>query len=80
MELINEVPPIKIEGRIVACEGGIAYLLQLVYIFYCCYTKCCDGADSDPALGHPIEFICLDKKDPAICKYCGLRYVQHGHY
>ncbi|KMZ65442.1 NADH dehydrogenase [ubiquinone] iron-sulfur protein 6, mitochondrial [Zostera marina] len=57
MELINEVPPIKIEGRIVACEG-----------------------DSDPALGHPIEFICLDKKDPAICKYCGLRYVQHGHY
>lgn len=22
MELINEVPPIKVEGRIVACEGG----------------------------------------------------------
>ncbi|GMP70876.1 hypothetical protein CsSME_00029523 [Camellia sinensis var. sinensis] len=58
MELINEVPPIKVEARIVACEG-----------------------DSNPALGHPIEFICLDKDEPAICKYCGLRYVQdHGHH
>ncbi|KAK9095586.1 hypothetical protein Scep_027055 [Stephania cephalantha] len=54
MELINEVPPIKVEGRIVACEG-----------------------DNNPALGHPIEFICLDRKEPAVCKYCGLRYVQH---
>ncbi|ONK71544.1 uncharacterized protein A4U43_C04F9730 [Asparagus officinalis] len=57
MELINEVPPIKVEGRIVSCEGDI-----------------------NPALGHPIEFICLDLKDPAICKYCGLRYVQHDHH
>ncbi|KAK1261504.1 hypothetical protein QJS04_geneDACA008888 [Acorus gramineus] len=57
MELINEVPPIKVEGRIVACEG-----------------------DTNPALGHPIEFICLDLKDPAICKYCGLRYVQNHHH
>ncbi|EXB74779.1 hypothetical protein L484_023521 [Morus notabilis] len=57
MELINEVPPIKVEGRIVACEG-----------------------DNDPALGHPIEFICLDLKEPAVCKYCGLRYVQDHHH
>lgn len=57
MELINEVPPIKVEGRIVACEG-----------------------DNDPALGHPIEFICLDLKEPAVCKYCGLRYVQEHHH
>uniref|UniRef100_A0A2N9FAU3 Zinc finger CHCC-type domain-containing protein n=1 Tax=Fagus sylvatica TaxID=28930 RepID=A0A2N9FAU3_FAGSY len=57
MELINEVPPIKVEGRIVACEG-----------------------DSNPALGHPIEFICLDLNEPAICKYCGLRYVQEHHH
>ncbi|XP_020571811.1 NADH dehydrogenase [ubiquinone] iron-sulfur protein 6, mitochondrial [Phalaenopsis equestris] len=57
MQLINEVPPIKVEGRIVACEG-----------------------DSNPALGHPIEFICLDLKDPAVCKYCGLRFVQHHHH
>ncbi|XP_057471974.1 NADH dehydrogenase [ubiquinone] iron-sulfur protein 6, mitochondrial-like [Actinidia eriantha] len=58
LELINEVPPIKVEGRIVACEG-----------------------DNNPALGHPIEFICLDRDEPAICKYCGLRYVQdHDHH
>ncbi|XP_030468995.2 NADH dehydrogenase [ubiquinone] iron-sulfur protein 6, mitochondrial, partial [Syzygium oleosum] len=57
MELINDVPPIKVEGRIVACEG-----------------------DSNPALGHPIEFICLDLDEPAICKYCGLRYIQEHHH
>ncbi|MFX6574583.1 zinc-finger domain-containing protein [Acinetobacter baumannii] len=57
MELINEVPPIKVQGRIVACEG-----------------------DNDVALGHPIEFICLDKAEPAICKYCGLRFVQDHHH
>ncbi|KAK4740655.1 hypothetical protein SAY87_024243 [Trapa incisa] len=57
MELINEVPPIKVEGRIVACEG-----------------------DNNPALGHPIEFICLDREEPAVCKYCGLRYVQDHHH
>ncbi|CAL1393121.1 unnamed protein product [Linum trigynum] len=57
MELINEIPPIKVEGRIAACEG-----------------------DTNPALGHPIEFICLDLKEPAVCKYCGLRYVQDHHH
>lgn len=29
MQLINEVPPIKVEGRIVACEGGISQELLL---------------------------------------------------
>ncbi|KAM0862691.1 hypothetical protein ACQ4PT_045106 [Festuca glaucescens] len=57
MELINEVPPIKVEGRIVCCEG-----------------------DKNPALGHPIEYICLDLDAPAVCKYCGLRYVQDHHH
>ncbi|KAG6422517.1 hypothetical protein SASPL_119091 [Salvia splendens] len=57
MELINEVPPIKVEDRIAVCEG-----------------------DSNPALGHPVEFICLDKDEPAVCKYCGLRYVQDHHH
>lgn len=57
MELINEVPPIKVEGRIVRCDG-----------------------DPNPALGHPIEFICLDLAEPAVCKYCGLRYVQGHHH
>ncbi|KAG6429416.1 hypothetical protein SASPL_107467 [Salvia splendens] len=36
--------------------------------------------DSNPALGHPIELICLDKDEPAVCKDCGLRYVQGHHH
>jgi NADH dehydrogenase (ubiquinone) Fe-S protein 6 len=60
MELINEVPPIEVGARIVACEGG-----------------------RDPALGHPVEYICLDLPQPNTCKYCGLRYIQadqHQHH
>ncbi|XP_074581026.1 NADH dehydrogenase [ubiquinone] iron-sulfur protein 6, mitochondrial-like [Curcuma longa] len=57
MELLNEVPPIKVEERIVASEG-----------------------DRNPALGHPIELICLDLEAPAVCKYCSLRYVQDHHH
>eukprot|EP00250_Pteridium_aquilinum_P030152 c40745_g1_i1 orf=281-607(-) len=56
MEYINEIPPIPVEGRVVACIGG-----------------------PDPALGHPVEYICLDSNEPNVCKYCGLRYVQPHH-
>ncbi|KAJ7556428.1 hypothetical protein O6H91_05G083400 [Diphasiastrum complanatum] len=56
MQLINEVPPIAVEKRIVACDGG-----------------------ENRALGHPVEYICLDLEHPAVCKYCGLRYVQVHH-
>lgn len=35
------------------------------------------------ALGHPVEYINLDgttSEDPAVCKYCGLRYhLDHHH-
>lgn len=34
MELINEVPPIKVEGRIVACEGGL-FFRHLLYDYLC---------------------------------------------
>ena len=29
----------------------------------------------DTALGHPVEYIKLDSPYPAVCKYCGLRYM-----
>ncbi|CAM8935117.1 unnamed protein product [Rhodiola kirilowii] len=35
-----------------------------------CRIVACEG-DTDPALGHPIEFICLDKAEPAVCKLIG---------
>ncbi|CAL0321507.1 unnamed protein product [Lupinus luteus] len=57
MELINEVPPIKVEGRTIACEG-----------------------DTNPAHGHPIEYICPNLEAPAVCKYCGMCYVQDHHH
>lgn len=42
----------------------------------------CDGGGG--ALGHPIEFIELNKRnpeEPSVCKYCGLSYLMkpHGH-
>jgi NADH dehydrogenase (ubiquinone) Fe-S protein 6 len=39
----------------------------------------CDGGGG--ALGHPIEYIQLNlvSDEPAICKYCGLRYKSSGH-
>ncbi|KAK4486585.1 hypothetical protein RD792_006836, partial [Penstemon davidsonii] len=76
MELINEVPPIKVEGRIVACEGDLKYSSAMSV----CFTYSLLAADNNPALGHPIEFICLDKEEPAVCKYCGLRFVQDHHH
>ena len=44
------------------------------------HVAVCDGGGG--ALGHPIEFIQLDnvKDEPAVCKYCGLRYeANHSH-
>ena len=40
----------------------------------------CDGGGG--SLGHPIEFIQLNSKTPdipAVCKYCGLRYIMKKH-
>ena len=37
----------------------------------------CNGGGG--ALGHPIEYICLNKvnpKEPSVCKYCGLRFIK----
>ena len=34
----------------------------------------CQGGD-DTLIGHPIEMIKVDSPWPAVCKYCGLRYI-----
>ena len=36
----------------------------------------CDGGNGP--LGHPVEFITLERDGQAICKYCGRRYVHVG--
>lgn len=41
----------------------------------------CDGGSG--ALGHPLEYIQLDtvSKEPAVCKYCGLKFIMgHVHH
>ncbi|KAG8046569.1 hypothetical protein GUJ93_ZPchr0008g13708 [Zizania palustris] len=62
MEMISAEPPIKVEGRIAACDGRK------------------DKSYETASLGHPIEYICLDLDRPAVCKYCGLRFVQDHHH
>ncbi|MFO1046398.1 MAG: zinc-finger domain-containing protein [Geminicoccaceae bacterium] len=37
----------------------------------------CDGGNG--ALGHPREFMTLEKDGEAVCNYCGRRYVHLGH-
>lgn len=36
----------------------------------------CDGGNG--ALGHPVEFMTLERDGEVTCKYCGRRYVHAG--
>lgn len=45
------------------------------------YLAACEGGGG--ALGHPLEYIQLDKvldDKPVACVYCGLRYKSKGHH
>ncbi|MFW5679030.1 MAG: zinc-finger domain-containing protein [Pseudomonadota bacterium] len=37
----------------------------------------CDGGGG--ALGHPVEYMTLEKGGEVVCKYCGRRYVHESH-
>ena len=37
----------------------------------------CDGGNGP--LGHPMEYMTLEKTGEAMCKYCGRRYVHVSH-
>jgi len=41
------------------------------------YVNCNGGGDT--LTGHPIEMIKVDSPWPAVCKYCGLRYISREH-
>lgn len=56
-ELVEEVPPIPVNGARVACDGG-----------------------PNPAMGHPVVYLNLDKGIPKACSYCGLRYYNANHH
>lgn len=38
----------------------------------------CDGGNGP--LGHPVEFMTLEKEGDIVCKYCGRRYVHVSHH
>lgn len=38
----------------------------------------CDGGNGP--LGHPVEFITLERDGQAVCKYCGRRYVHISNH
>lgn len=37
----------------------------------------CDGGGG--ALGHPVEYMTLEKGGEVVCKYCGRRYLHVSH-
>ena len=39
----------------------------------------CDGGPN-PAMGHPVVYLNLDKGIPKACSYCGLRYYNANHH
>jgi len=41
------------------------------------YYVRCDGGNGP--LGHPVEFMTLERDDEVVCKYCGRRYVHVDH-
>jgi uncharacterized Zn-finger protein len=61
------------------------YIAEIAPIEVAGLTAICDGGDAH--MGHPIEYIQLNKIDPTKpepCKYCGLRFINkhlaHGHH
>jgi NADH dehydrogenase (ubiquinone) Fe-S protein 6 len=46
-------------------------------------TPLCVSSSGGGALGHPLEYIQLNKinsSEPTPCKYCGLRFVRKPHH
>lgn len=85
MELINKVPRTKAQGRIQPVKEVTVLVLKKMFIsclkiiLLQIHILFSSDTDTNPALRHSIEFICLDLEEHAVCKYCGLRYVQDRH-
>ncbi|KMS93614.1 hypothetical protein BVRB_029700, partial [Beta vulgaris subsp. vulgaris] len=57
IDLIDQVPPVKVKAYVAVCDGG------------------------GGPLGHPVEYIMLDTREPnkiETCKYCGARFVHES--
>ncbi len=83
-DLIASVAPIEVEGLIARCDGGAAPPVgaaDAAPVGAHAHAHCCPTGGG--ALGHPVEFIQLNKVNvsaPEVCKYCGLRFVMKKGY
>ena len=80
MQFIQEAPPIKVHGAVVASFGGMrpfylsTRLLLACKPCLCAQGMCAGAAADDPSLGCPVEYIDLrgtSIDNPAVCKYTG---------
>lgn len=55
-------------------------LIYYGYTFSAKLTVFICVTDTNPDLGHLIEYIFLDLDAPAVCEYCDLRLVQDYHH
>ena len=61
--------------RVPASEEFLLVDDREVVITSAMYVRC-DGGNGP--LGHPMEYMTLEKDGQTICKYCGRRYVHAG--
>ena len=54
------------DDRVLTIDGREVVVTDHLYVR-------CDGGDG--ALGHPIEYLTLEKGGEAMCGYCGRRFV-----
>ena len=83
------VPPIEVDGDIAMCDGGTCdaatarceWLGRHAFARADTVTPDLNRTAGGGPLGHPLEYIRLSKVDPtepAVCKYCGLRFIKKG--
>ena len=56
----------RVKDLFLTVEGREVVITESLYVR-------CDGGDG--GLGHPLEFMTLEKGGETMCKYCGRRYV-----
>jgi NADH dehydrogenase (ubiquinone) Fe-S protein 6 len=69
----SHMPTLKRENE----KTPMEFIAEVAPIVVDATTAVCDGGGG--ALGHPIEYIQLNKinvNEPETCKYCGLRFIQ----
>ena len=77
------MPPQEVKsGNIARCFGSALPPSRSWRVAAPRLTLFAASPGTDPALGHPVEFIVLNDTSaefPAVCKYCGNRFYSAPH-